>query len=313
MIEVDNITKYFGPKLVLDNISFNIEKGEIVGFLGPNGAGKTTTMRILTCFFPPTSGNAWVAGYNIFKNPLDIKKRIGYLPENISIYGNMQVKTYLNFVSRIKGIKIKEIKDKVAEVIEKCGLEDVYNKFIHKLSKGYRQRVGLAQALLSDPEVLILDEPTIGLDPKQIIEIRRLIKDLGKEKTIILSTHILPEVSMICQRVIIINNGRLMAVDTPENLTGRLKKSAEIYLKVEGPPTDVTKKLKAVEGIVDVEKKEKISDNIYNYIVRTRDDFEMRKRISDAIFKNGWGLIETYSKEMSLEDIFIKIVTEEKQ
>ncbi len=218
MIEVENLTKYYGDRPAIDNITFRVEKGEILGFLGPNGAGKTTTMRILAGFFPPTSGIARVAGYDVVNNSIDVRRRIGYMPETIPLYKDMRVKEYLEFVAEVKGVPRKRRKSKIEKAMKECGTTEVYHRLIGKLSKGFQQRVGLAQALLHDPEVLILDEPTIGLDPKQIIEIRQLIKSLAGERTIILSTHILPEVSMTCQRVIIINEGKIIAMDTPENL-----------------------------------------------------------------------------------------------
>ncbi len=223
MIEVAGLTKRYGRQTAVDGITFNVQKGEILGFLGPNGAGKTTTMRILTCFLPPTGGSARVAGYDVFENPLEVKRRVGYLPETPPLYPDLEVETFLDFVAKVKGVAAKDRKGKVADAVEKCRIGDVRTKLIGKLSKGYRQRVGLAQAILHNPEVLVLDEPTSGLDPKQINETRELIKGLGGDHTIILSTHILPEVSMTCGRVVIINNGRVVAEDTPDNLTHRLK------------------------------------------------------------------------------------------
>ncbi|MBI5682169.1 MAG: ATP-binding cassette domain-containing protein [Deltaproteobacteria bacterium] len=223
MIQVENLTKNYGSHQALKGISFTVNKGEILGFLGPNGAGKTTTMRILTGFFPATSGKAVVAGFDVFEEPMEVRKRIGYLPENVPLYRDMVVTDYLKFAAGIKGIKKYDMDDRVNKVMDDCALQDVSRKLIGELSKGYRQRVGLAQALVNDPDVLILDEPTIGLDPNQIIEIRKLIKGLAGKRTIILSTHILPEVSMICHRVVIINKGEVVAVDTPQNMTSRIQ------------------------------------------------------------------------------------------
>ncbi|MDP7556183.1 MAG: ATP-binding cassette domain-containing protein, partial [Nitrospinota bacterium] len=225
MIQAENLTKFFGQTQAISNVSFSAAKGEILGFLGPNGAGKTTTMRLLSCFMPPTSGKARVAGYCVMNDSLEVRKRLGYLPENAPLYTHMTTRNYLHFVSEVKGIPAHERSRKVECVIGDCGLQEVSGRIIGVLSKGYRQRVGIAQALLNDPEVLILDEPTAGLDPKQIIEIRDLIKNLAGNRTIILSTHILPEVSMVCNRVIIINDGIIVAKDTPDNLMDQLQKN----------------------------------------------------------------------------------------
>ena len=225
MIKVEGLTKRYARTVAVDNISFEVEKGTIVGFLGPNGAGKTTTMRVLTCFLPPTAGTASVAGFDVLENPMEVKKRIGYLPETPPLYPEMEVSEYLKFVGQLKGISSADIAKRVDQVVGRCAVGDVRNKLIGKLSKGYRQRVGLAQAIIHNPEVLILDEPTSGLDPKQIIEIRELLKSLAGEHTIILSTHILPEVEHTCERVIIINEGKLVAIDSVANLTNRLRGS----------------------------------------------------------------------------------------
>lgn len=311
MIEVEGLTKYYGFLPAVKDISFRVERGEILGFLGPNGAGKTTTMRILTCFIPPSSGQVRVAGYDIYKHPLEIRRRIGYLPENVSLYTDMTVTSYLLFVAEIKGIKRRERQRRVEEAIRDCGIAEVRNRLIGKLSKGYRQRVGIAQALLSDPEVLILDEPTLGLDPKQIIEIRNLIKSLGGQRTIILSTHILPEVSMVCQRVIIINEGRLVAVDTPENLTAQLQKSHQVSLQIEGPPDKVLKELEKVTGVLQVEGQGCAGNGVYCYLVKSTPDMDIRKNLATIVHQNHWGLWELRPVAMTLEDIFIRLVTEE--
>src|SRR5437762_8601639 len=233
MIKVEGLTKRYARTLAVDDISFEVEKGQIVGFLGPNGAGKTTTMRVLTCFLPPTAGTAQVAGFDVLEQPLEVKKRIGYLPETPPLYPEMEVQEYLTFVGRLKGISGAEIGKRVDEVAERCAVSDVKTKLIGKLSKGYRQRVGLAQAIIHNPEVLVLDEPTSGLDPKQIIETRQLIRSLAGDHTIILSTHILSEIEQSCDKVIIISHGKLVAVDTPDNLTARLRGSETMYLQVD--------------------------------------------------------------------------------
>ncbi|HMC43091.1 MAG TPA: ABC transporter ATP-binding protein, partial [Acidimicrobiales bacterium] len=248
MIEVDNLTKRYGRTTAVDGISFVVKKGEILGFLGPNGAGKTTTMRILTCYLPPTEGTARVAGHDVFEEPLEVKRRVGYIPESPPLYPDMDVETFLDFCAKIKGVAKAQRRARVDAATEKCRVGEVRKTLIGRLSKGYRQRVGLAQAILNDPEVLILDEPTAGLDPKQIIETRELIKGLGGEHTIILSTHILPEVSMTCGRVVIINKGRVVAEDTPENLTHRLQGAATVRLEVRGDESGLEAALGAVPG-----------------------------------------------------------------
>jgi ABC-2 type transport system ATP-binding protein len=294
-------------------VSFKVKKGEILGFLGPNAAGKTTTMRILTCFLPPTDGTAKVAGFDVFEDSIEVRRRVGYMPETVPVYSDMFVSSYLSFVAEAKGVDGRERKRHIASVMECCGLGEVSSRLIGRLSKGYRQRVGLAQALIGDPEVLILDEPTIGLDPKQIIEIRQMIKSLANKKTIILSSHILPEVSMVCSRVVIINEGRVVAVDTPENLTAQLQKSAKIQVQVEGPVDLVTRSLSSIKGVVSVQKKESIQGGISSYVVEASKDVDMRKEVSSAIVKNGWGLLEIRSVGMSLEDVFIRLVTREEE
>src|SRR5688572_18970088 len=252
VIEVQHLTKRYGPTTAVDDVSFRVEKGEVLGFLGPNGAGKTTTMRVLTGYMPATEGKALVAGYDVFDQPIEAKRRTGYLPETPPLYPDMTVRDYLMFVARIKGVPRADRKARVGAVMERTRVADMANRHCAKLSKGYRQRVGLAQAILHNPDVLILDEPTAGLDPKQIIETRQLIKELAGDHTIILSTHILPEVSQTCQRVVIINKGRVVAVDTPENLTARLGGSETMYVQVEADGADVAGTLLAVPGVTRV-------------------------------------------------------------
>jgi ABC-2 type transport system ATP-binding protein len=254
MIEVENLTKRYGRHTAVDGISFRVHKGEILGFLGPNGAGKTTTMRILTCYLPPTEGTARVAGYDVFEQPLEVKRRVGYTPETPPLYPDLDVGTFLDFCAKIKGVPGKDRKARISDVMEKTRISDVRGTLIGRLSKGYRQRVGLAQAILHNPDVLILDEPTAGLDPKQIIETRELIKGLGGEHTIVLSTHILPEVSMTCGRVVIINKGRVVAEDTPENLTHRLQGAATVRLEVRGESPDLEATLAGASGVKSVRR-----------------------------------------------------------
>ncbi|MCI0371951.1 MAG: ABC transporter ATP-binding protein [candidate division NC10 bacterium] len=312
MIEVDGLTKFYGQKAAIEEVSFEVAKGEVVGFLGPNGAGKTTTMRILACFMPPTSGTARLAGLDIGKQSLEVRRRIGYLPESVPLYGDMTVRQYLTFAAEAKGVPRPERSGRVAGVMERCLIADVQERLIRNLSKGYRQRVGLAQALVGDPEVLILDEPTLGLDPKQIIEIRSLIRDMRGERTVILSTHILPEVSMVCQRVIIINDGRIVAVDTPENLNLRLQKSSRILLEVEGPAEDVRRTLAGVKGVLAVTPQE-ARDGRRRFLVETDREQDLRKDLARAVANSGWGLTELRPVDLTLEDIFIRLVTREEE
>ena len=259
MIEVHNLTKYYGEIRGIEGVSFLIEKGEIVGFLGPNGSGKTTTMRILTCFFPPTSGRAKVAGYDVTAHSREVRRRIGYMPETVPLYPDMKVKTYLTFVAEAKRMDARLRKKKMGMIMEQCGIAHVAHRLVGNLSKGFRQRVGLAQALINDPEVLILDEPTIGLDPKQVVEIRDLVKDLAGERTIILSSHVLPEVSMTCERVIIIHEGRVVAVDTPDNLMARLQKTVKTEIHIKGAKQEIGDRLKTIPGVIAVVEKEEVT------------------------------------------------------
>jgi len=310
MIEVEGLTKVYGNKTAIDNLTFTVQQGEVVGFLGPNGAGKTTTMRVLSCYMPPTSGTARVGGYDIRTQALDVRRRIGYLPEHVPLYTDLTVTQYLNFVAEAKGLSRLTRRQRVGEAIERCLLQDARGRIIGKLSKGYRQRVGLAQALLGDPPILILDEPTIGLDPKQIIEIRSLIRDMQGERTVILSTHILPEVSMVCQRVIIINEGRIVAVDTPESLTRRLQRSTQVLLEIDGPPEQVTGRLREVAGVLQVVMKDG-AGALRRYLVDTDKDRDLRQELARVVCSSGWGLLELRPVDLSLEDIFIRLVTEE--
>ncbi len=310
MIQVEHLTKYYGPVAAIQDVSFSVDKGEIVGFLGPNGAGKPTTIRILACFMPAGRGTAKVAGYDVFTESLEVRRRIGYLPEHVPLYNDMPVAAYLDFVAEVKGMGRAERRRCVAEVMERCLITDVQHRLVGRLSKGYRQRVGLAQALVNDPEVLILDEPTIGLDPKQIIEIRSLIKSLAGQHTVILSTHILPEVSMVCSRVIIINQGQIVAVDSPENLTARLSRSHRILVQVEGPAEAVLAELRRLPGVLSVDQKALVN-GIGTFVVESAQDRDVRRDLSTTIVGRGWGLLELRGMGMTLEDIFIKLVTRE--
>ncbi len=313
MIEAEKLTKYYEKVAAIEDVSFSVEKGEIVGFLGPNGAGKTTTMRILAGFLPPSNGTARVAGYDILTNSLQVRRRIGYLPENVPLYTDMKVADYLDFVAEVKGVERGRRRRAVGEITEKCRIVEVQRMLIGALSRGYRQRVGIAQALLNDPEVLILDEPTLGLDPKQIIEIRQLIKELSGQSTIILSTHILPEVSMVCQRIIIINEGHIIAVDTPENLTARLQNSAKLLVRVDGPADQVKAALSQLPGVLRAEANDEARDAPLSFIVESERNRDLRREVSHIIVERGWGLLELRPADMTLEEIFIRLVTEEEQ
>jgi ABC-2 type transport system ATP-binding protein len=314
VIEVEHITKRYGRVTAVDDVSFKVERGEILGFLGPNGAGKTTTMRILTGYMPPTDGRATVAGFDVFTHPVEAKRRTGYLPEMPPLYPDMTVREYLDFVARIKGVPPKEQKERVATVMKRAHVDDMAGRHCAKLSKGYRQRVGLAQALIHNPEVLILDEPTAGLDPKQIIETRELIRGLAGDHTIVLSTHILPEVAQTCQRVVIINKGRVVAVDTPDNLTARLKGSATMYVQVEAAGADAGAALAAVPGVtrvVAVDHHEAAAGTPAAFEVESAPEVDVRRDLARAIVTRGWGLLELRPVRMSLEDVFLQVTTEE--
>lgn len=308
MIEVEHLTKEYGDFRAIDDISFTVEKGEILGFLGPNGAGKTTVMRVLTCFFPPTRGRVRVAGYDCFEDSLNVRKRIGYLPERVPLYEDMRVADYLRFVAAIKGAPAGEVARRAARVMADCGLAEVSNKSISAISKGYRQRVGIAQALVNDPEVLILDEPTAGLDPRQIKGIRKLIKDLAGRHTVILSTHILPEVSLLCGRVIIINKGKLVAVDRPENLAS--EGSRRMFLRIEGDVQAIGQELSRTGGIRSVAQEPSL-DGASGFVVVFDDEKRGRQGIHSMIERQRWDLVEMRPLEASLEDVFIRLVTRE--
>jgi ABC-2 type transport system ATP-binding protein len=310
MITVVNLTKRYATKTAIENVSFKVEKGEILGFLGPNGAGKTTTMRIVTGFMPASDGTVRVDGFDVFENPIDVRRRIGYLPENPPLYLEMTVAGYLRFVAKIKGVPKEKIESEIRRVMERASIADVQARIIAKLSKGYKQRVGLAQALLNDPPVLILDEPTIGLDPKQIHEVRELIKDLSGNHTVVLSTHILPEVEQTCQRVVIIDKGKIVAVDTPQNLRFQLQNKERISLEVKGPLSEITSKLKAVPGVIGVQKTED-TDGRHRFQVEGELRKDIRSDLARTIVQNGWGLYELQSETMSLEDIFLELTTAE--
>ena len=310
MIEVQHLTKRYGRVTAVDDVSFRVERGEILGFLGPNGAGKTTTMRILTGYMPATEGRALVAGMDVFDKPIEAKRRTGYLPETPPLYPDMTVREYVDFVARIKGVPSKERKDRVDAVMKRTHIADMADRHCAKLSKGYRQRVGLAQAVIHNPEVLILDEPTAGLDPKQIIETRDLIRSLAGDHTIVLSTHILPEVSQTCQRVVIINKGRVVAVDTPENLTARLQGAETMYVQVDAAGADAAPALSAVPGVLRVIPAEQ-RGIVGGFEVESDRGTDIRRELARTIVNRGWGLLELRPMRMSLEEIFLQVTTEE--
>ncbi|OGX09987.1 MAG: MFS transporter [Nitrospirae bacterium RIFCSPLOWO2_12_FULL_63_8] len=307
MIDVQHITKRYGDRTAIERVTFSVNTGEVLAFLGPNGAGKTTTMRILTCFMPATEGTATVAGFDCNEQPQEVKARIGYLPETPPIYQELTVSEYLTFVGRLKGMKGATLRERMPLVIEQVSLGDVRHRLIANLSRGYRQRVGLAQALLHDPPVLILDEPTVGLDPKQIIEIRELIKSLAGSHTVILSTHILPEATAVCQRVVIINEGRIVAVDTPEHLSARLRQSEKISLTVKTPPPDFADRLRGIPGIISVFAPE----NGGAYLVECALGRDLRDDIARFVVTGGWGLLELKTISMTLEDVFLRLTQHE--
>jgi ABC-2 type transport system ATP-binding protein len=310
MIDVENLTKHYGPVTAIRDVSFRVEPGQIVGFLGPNGAGKSTTMRILSCFMPASTGTAQVAGFDVFRESLEVRRRIGYLPENVPLYSELRVADYLDFVAEVKGVGRTQRRARVGEVMERCHIDDVAGRMIGKLSKGYRQRVGLAQAIVSDPAVLILDEPTIGLDPRQIAEIRALIKSLSGDHTVILSTHILPEVSMICQGVIIINRGSIVAQGPIDRLVEDFFPTARVHVQMGGPAPAVREGLSKIPGVVAV-REELVGDGLASYVVESARDRDVRGEIFQLAAQQRWDLRELRRAGMTLEEVFIRIVAGE--
>jgi ABC-2 type transport system ATP-binding protein len=310
MIEVEKLTKRYGPTLAVSDVSFEAQKGEVLGFLGPNGAGKTTTMRVITGYLQPTEGQVRVAGYDVVEQSLEAKRRTGYLPETPPVYPDMTVNEYLAFVGRIKGVPRRELRSRLDEISQKCAVTEVWNRQIGRLSKGYRQRVGLAQALIHHPDVLVLDEPTAGLDPKQIIETRELIKGLAGQHTVILSTHILPEVSKTCQRVVVINAGQIVASGTPDELTHRLQGFETILLTVEGLAAEVMDKLHRVKGVNLVEPRETAGARV-TYEVHAEKGKDVRAELAQVVVQSQWKLYELRTSGLSLEDIFLKLTTKD--
>jgi|CXWL01.1.fsa_nt_gi ABC-2 type transport system ATP-binding protein len=307
MIEVQDLTKRYGQHTAIDRVTFSVAKGEVLAFLGPNGAGKTTTMRILTCFMPATEGIARVAGFDCFEQPDDVKRRIGYLPETPPVYQEFTVNEYLTFVGRIKHLSQEDLARGLNRVLEQLSLGDVRHRLIQNLSRGYRQRVGLAQALIHDPQVLILDEPTVGLDPQQIIEIRQLIKSLAGSHTVILSTHILPEATAVCQRVVIINKGHIVAEDTPDRLSARLRQSDKLSVTIKTPPADCLEQLRGISGIVSV-----FAPTVgQTYLLECELGHDIRDEVARFIVNRGWGLLEFKGISMTLEDVFLQLTQRE--
>ncbi len=314
MIEVKNLTKMYGKKIGVKNLSFTVEKGEVLGFLGPNGAGKSTTMNVITGYKPPTEGRVLIDGFDISEKPREAKRRLGYLPEIPPLYPDLKVKSFLKFACDLKGVSREKKESHISEIMELVRITDVKDRLIKNLSKGYRQRVGLAQALVSNPDVLILDEPTVGLDPKQIHEIRSLIKSLGKEHTIILSSHILAEVSIVCDRVIIINKGEIAAIDTPENLAMNMASTERFQVKIRGLGEQITDSIRGIKGVLNVDQSKDESDTktgYSNYIIENKKSIDVRTPLFFSMANLGYPIHEIKSIDVSLEDIFLQLTSEE--
>ncbi|MFQ6025886.1 MAG: ABC transporter ATP-binding protein [Dehalococcoidia bacterium] len=309
MIQASNLTHYYGPQPAIEDVNFGVRKGEILGFLGPNGAGKTTTMRILTGFMPPTRGQVTLGGFDVVEDSLEVRRRVGYLPETVPLHTEMNVTSYLKYMGTLRAMNSRAIKSRIDDVIDVCRLGDYHKTIIGKLSKGFRQRVGIAQAILHEPDVLVLDEPTIGIDPIQVVETRRLIQDLGKQQTVVLSSHILPEVSMICERVLIIHQGRIAAEDTPDNLAQRWQGVEHLEVEVGGPVSEVLPVLRRIPGVSAVEHRSLQGREVYT--VRAQEGEDLRDEISRAVVSKGWSLLSMNMVGMSLEDIFLRLTTTE--
>jgi len=310
MIEVEGLTKYYGAYPAIRDVSFTVEEGDVVAFLGPNGAGKTTTMRILTSYTAPTSGRASIAGFDVWDDALDSRRHIGYLPETSPLYADLSVRQHLFYGARLCDYPESKLRSRVDEVMQICGVADRANTLVNKLSKGYRQRVGLALAIVHDPPVVILDEPTIGLDPRQVVETRRLIKELGKQHTVMLSTHILPEAQSVAERVLIINQGAIVAEDTPENLTAQIRRVQTYIVRVRDTRAEVAGRMRDMPGIGGVRRTPDTGDGACYEVDTPMDGRDMRADIAEFVVKNGWGLLEVAPVEMSLEDVFLRLTTE---
>ena len=311
MVEAEHLTKYYGDFLAIEDVSFQVEQGEVLGFLGPNGAGKTTAMRILTGFMPPSSGTARIAGFDVTTQSLEARRRIGYLPETVPLYTDMTVTDYVGYMGTLRGMDRAQLARRIPEVIGVCHLGEYRDALISKLSKGYRQRVGIAQSILHEPDVLILDEPTIGIDPIQVVETRQLIKGLGGDHTVILSTHILPEVSMVCDRVIIIHEGQVVAIDTPANLSEHLQSTQRIEVDIRGPSQEVMQALRGLQGVQDVRRSG--AEQVSTYSVEARRGADLREQIAALVVEQGWGLLKLQAVELSLEEIFLRLTVPEEE
>ena len=309
MIEVQDLTHYYGPMPAVENVNFTVRRGEILGFLGPNGAGKTTTMRILTGFMPPTRGSVTLDGYDVVGQSLEVRKRVGYLPESVPLHTEMTVTNYLKYMGTLRGMSGRRIRTRIDDVIDVCRLGDYRKTLIGKLSKGFRQRVGIGQAILHEPDVLVLDEPTIGIDPIQVVETRGLIQELGREQTVVLSSHILPEVSMICERVLIIHEGHIVAADTPNNLAQHLQGVEQLEVEIGGPPAEVMAALRGIDGATEVSHHPRPGINAYR--VQYREGADLRDEISRTVVSQGWSLLSMQVNSMSLEEIFLRLTTTE--
>ena len=311
MIEARGLTKFYGDFPAIEDVSFAAEPGEVIGFLGPNGAGKTTTMRIITGFTPPTAGTAVVAGHDVQEEPLDARASIGYLPETVPLYTDMTVREYLHYMGELRGMSKPRIRARVDDVFELCRLEEYTDSLVSKLSKGYRQRVGIAQAILHEPPVLVLDEPTIGIDPRQVVETRQIIRGLGGDHTVILSTHILPEVSMVCDRVLIIHEGRIVVMDTAERLSARLGGVSRVVMDVRGPRDQIQRALAAVDGVAEVTLSD--AGGRQQFVVECAPSRDIRVELARAVADQGWGLVELRAMGLSLEEIFLRLTTEDEE
>ena len=310
MIEVEHLTKYYGDFIAIEDVSFQVKRGEIVAFLGPNAAGKTTTMRILTGFIPPSEGTARIAGFDILKNSLEARRQIGYLPESAPIYTDMTVRAYLDFQGQLHKMGGAERKKRIDYVIERLRLQFYADSLIAKLSKGFRQRVGIAQAILHDPAVLVLDEPTIGIDPVQVVETRELVKSLRGEHTVVFSTHILSEAAAVSERVVVIHEGHIVAEDRPDNLSVRLRGSEQVQMEVRGPARDVAAKIREVDGVLDL-RREDLGSGVFLFIIECKPGANLREQLASMVIRNNWGLLSLQSVKMSLEDIFLKLTAKE--
>jgi ABC-2 type transport system ATP-binding protein len=309
MIDVRDLTHYYGPNPAVENVNFTVRRGEVLGFLGPNGAGKTTTMRILTGFMPPTRGSITLDGFDVVEKSLEVRKRVGYLPESVPLHTEMTVTAYLKYMGTLRRMNGRRIRRRVDDVIDVCRLGDYHKTLIGKLSKGFRQRVGIAQAILHEPEVLVLDEPTIGIDPIQVVETRSLIQELGQEQTVVLSSHILPEVSMICERVLIIHEGHIVAADTPNNLAQHLRGVEQLEVEIGGPPAEVLPILRSIDGATEVTHHPRPGINAYR--VKFREGLDLRDEISRTVVNHDWSLLSMQVNSMSLEEIFLRLTTSE--